>query len=72
MDEATIALTAMTLGVFLVFLGFLIWGIKTGQFHNIEDAKYQVFRKQKQKDDKGEGKGQQGKKGKGVKPDAVP
>ena len=48
MDEATIALTAMTLVVFLVFLGFLIWGIKSGQFRNVEDAKYQVFRKQKQ------------------------
>jgi nitrogen fixation-related uncharacterized protein len=65
MDEATIALTAMTLGVFLVFLGFLIWGIKTGQFRNIEDAKYQVFRKQKRKDDKGEGKDQRKKGGRG-------
>jgi nitrogen fixation-related uncharacterized protein len=72
MDEATIALTVTTLGVFLVFLGFLIWGIRSGQFHNIEDAKYQVFQKQKQKDDKGEGKGQKGKGGKGVKSDAVP
>jgi nitrogen fixation-related uncharacterized protein len=31
----------------LVFPGFLIWGIRSGQFHNVEEAKYQVFRKQK-------------------------
>jgi nitrogen fixation-related uncharacterized protein len=49
MDEATIALTVMTGAVGIVFLGFLIWGIKSGQFHNVEEAKYQVFRKQKNK-----------------------
>jgi nitrogen fixation-related uncharacterized protein len=65
MDEATIALTVTTLGVFLVFLGFLIWGIKSGQFHNIEEAKYQVFRKQKQKDDKEGGKASRENGGKG-------
>ena len=46
MNEPTIALTVMTLVIFLVFLGFFIWGIKSGQFHNVEEAKYQVFRKQ--------------------------
>jgi nitrogen fixation-related uncharacterized protein len=48
MSEATIALTAMTLGIFIVLLGFFIWGIMSGQFRNVEDAKYQVFRRQKQ------------------------
>jgi nitrogen fixation-related uncharacterized protein len=47
MDQATIALTAVTGVVGLVFLGFLIWGIRSGQFHNVEEAKYQVFRRQK-------------------------
>ena len=47
MDEATIALTVMTLAIMAVFLGFLIWGIRSGQFRNIERAKYQVFRRQK-------------------------
>ena len=43
MDEATIALTVMT-GLLLVsFLGFLIWGIRSGQFKNIEEAKYRIF-----------------------------
>jgi nitrogen fixation-related uncharacterized protein len=54
MDAATIGLTVVTGAVGLIFLGFLIWGIKTGQFHNVEEAKYQVFWKQKHRDDKGE------------------
>lgn len=44
MDEATIALTTMTGILFVSFLGFLIWGIRSGQFINVEEAKYQVFR----------------------------
>jgi len=37
----------MTLLVFAIFLGFLIWGIKSGQFKNVEEAKYQLFRTHK-------------------------
>ena len=44
MGEATIALTVMTGMLLLSFLGFLIWGIRSGQFKDIEDAKYQIFR----------------------------
>jgi|WetSurMetagenome_2_1015567.scaffolds.fasta_scaffold824393_1 nitrogen fixation-related uncharacterized protein len=40
MDEATIAQTILTLSILLIFTGFLIWGIKSGQFHNVEEAKY--------------------------------
>jgi nitrogen fixation-related uncharacterized protein len=47
MDAATIGLTVVTGAVGLVFLGFLVWGWRSGQFHNVEEAKYQVFRKQK-------------------------
>ena len=64
MDGATIGLTVVTGAVGLVFLGFLIWGIKTGQFHNVEEAKYQVFRKQKgdkKERDPGEGEMEEGK-----------
>ncbi len=43
MNEATIAQTVMTLLILAVFLGFLIWGIKSGQFHNVEDAKYRML-----------------------------
>ena len=59
MDEATIALTIMTLAIFIVFLGFLVWGIKSGQFRNVED---QVFRKQRPSGREGEkpGNGQKG------------
>ncbi len=30
--------------IFFVFLGFLIWGIKSGQFKNVEEAKYIIFK----------------------------
>jgi cbb3-type cytochrome oxidase maturation protein len=68
MDEATIGLTVMTVFIGLVFLGFLIWGIKSGQFHNVEEAKYHVFRKQKPTDD--ENKSEEASRE--VKPDAGP
>jgi nitrogen fixation-related uncharacterized protein len=68
MDEATIALTVMTGLIGTVLIGFLIWGIKSGQFHNVEEAKYQVFRRQKPTDDRVT---QQSQK-KEDKPDAKP
>jgi cbb3-type cytochrome oxidase maturation protein len=43
MDEATIAQTILTGLIFLIFLGFFIWGIKTGQFRNVEEAKYRMM-----------------------------
>ena len=52
MNAATIALTVMTGLIGIIFLGFLIWGIKSGQFHNVEEAKFQVFRKQEATNDK--------------------
>jgi cbb3-type cytochrome oxidase maturation protein len=51
MDAATIALTIMTGAIGLIFLGFLIWALKSGQFRNVEEAKYQVFREQKPPED---------------------
>jgi cbb3-type cytochrome oxidase maturation protein len=44
MDEATTALVIMSLLILFIFLGFLIWGIKSKQFQNIEEAKYQIFK----------------------------
>jgi len=44
MNIALIAQTVMTLLILLIFLGFLIWGIKSGQFRNIEDAKYRILK----------------------------
>lgn len=43
MNEATIAQTIMTLLILAIFFGFLIWGIKSRQFHNVEDAKYRMM-----------------------------
>lgn len=40
MNEATIALTVMTFLIFVIFLAFFVWGIRTGQFKNVEEAKY--------------------------------
>jgi len=30
--------------LFLIFLGFLIWGIRSGQFMDIESPKYRILR----------------------------
>jgi cbb3-type cytochrome oxidase maturation protein len=43
MNAATIAQTVMTLLILAVFLGFLVWGIKSGQFRNVEDPKYRML-----------------------------
>ncbi len=45
MDEATLALGIMSIAILVIFLGFLIWGIKSRQFKNVEEAKYQLFNK---------------------------
>lgn len=44
MNEATVALIIMSVLIFLIFAGFLIWGLKSGQFKGVEEAKYQVFK----------------------------
>jgi len=43
MNEATVAQTVMTLLILVIFLGFLIWGIKSRQFRDVEDAKYRML-----------------------------
>lgn len=47
--NATTAQTLLTLFILLVFLGFLIWALKTGQFKNIESPKQDML------DDKDDG-----------------
>jgi cbb3-type cytochrome oxidase maturation protein len=39
----TLAQALLTLALLVIFVGFLIWGIKTGQFRNIEEPKYRIF-----------------------------
>jgi nitrogen fixation-related uncharacterized protein len=43
MNEATAAQTIMTLLILAIFIGFLIWGIRSKQFRNVEDAKYRML-----------------------------
>ncbi|WP_084167698.1 cbb3-type cytochrome oxidase assembly protein [Pelobacter seleniigenes] len=43
---ATTAQTLLTLFILLVFLGFLIWALKTGQFKNIESPKHDMLDEQ--------------------------
>lgn len=52
MSEATIALTVMTGLIFLIFLGFLIWSLKSGQFKHIEEAKYRMLEDELKSEDK--------------------
>ncbi len=44
MNDAEVAFAILTLSVLLIFLGFLIWGIYRGQFRDIEEAKYRIFK----------------------------
>jgi cbb3-type cytochrome oxidase maturation protein len=43
MDDAVIALTITSLTVFITFISLLIWGIKSGQFKDIEEPKYRML-----------------------------
>lgn len=43
MDEYNLAMLVVAFSLFLIFLGFFIWGIKTGQFRDIEEAKYRML-----------------------------
>ena len=56
MDEAAIAQTIVTASLLLIFGGLFIWGWKTGQFKNIEEIKYIIFRRPPETGDKTEEK----------------
>ena len=47
MNEATVAQTVMTLLILAIFIGFFVWGIRSKQFHNVEDAKYRMLEDEK-------------------------
>jgi cbb3-type cytochrome oxidase maturation protein len=47
MNEATVAQTIMTLLILAIFIGFLIWGIRSKQFRDVEDAKYRMLEDEK-------------------------
>ena len=43
MNEATIAQTVMTLLILAIFIGFLVWAIRSRQFHDVEAPKYRML-----------------------------
>ena len=56
MNEAAIAQTIVTASLLLIFGGLFIWGWKSGQFKDIEDIKYIIFRRPADEDKKDDGK----------------
>ncbi|MEK7354340.1 MAG: cbb3-type cytochrome oxidase assembly protein [Chloroflexota bacterium] len=58
MNEATVAITVMSFLLFAIFLGFFIWAIKSGQFKNVEEAKFHIFRNEGQGSDGNEKTGE--------------
>jgi cbb3-type cytochrome oxidase maturation protein len=54
MDEATIAQLVFSAIILVIFLGFLIWGIRSGQFKNIEEAKYKILEDETEDEDEKE------------------
>lgn len=45
MEEYQLAISITTFFIFLIFLGFLIWGIKSGQFKDVEAPKYRILKR---------------------------
>lgn len=43
MSAAGTAQLILSAVIFLIFLGFLVWGIRTRQFRDVESAKYGIF-----------------------------
>lgn len=46
MNDYGVALFLSSLFMLLIFLGFLIWGIRSGQFTDVESSKYGVLKEQ--------------------------
>lgn len=45
MEEYQLAILITTFSIFLIFLGFLIWGIRSGQFKDVEAPKYRMLKR---------------------------
>lgn len=43
MTAAGWAQTLLSLSLVVIFLGFLIWGIRSGQFRDVEEPKYRIL-----------------------------
>jgi cbb3-type cytochrome oxidase maturation protein len=44
LTEGDWGLLAMSIAMFIIFVGFFIWGIRSGQFKNVEEPKYRMLR----------------------------
>ncbi len=44
MNEATIAITAMTGSIAAIFLGLFIWGLVKGQFRNVQEGSRRMYK----------------------------
>ncbi len=51
MTWLTILMLSMTIVMGLIFFGLFCWAVKDGQFENVEEAKYVMFR---EKDNEGD------------------
>jgi hypothetical protein len=54
MSEAAIAQTIVTVSLLVVLGGLFIWGWRSGQFKNMEDIKYILFRHPPDEEKKGD------------------
>lgn len=52
MEEYQLAILVTTFLIFLIFLGFLLWGIRSGQFTDIEAPKYRMLKGYEMSDNK--------------------
>lgn len=43
MNDSGVALFLSAFFMLLIFVGFLIWGIRSGQFRDVESSKYRVL-----------------------------
>jgi cbb3-type cytochrome oxidase maturation protein len=43
MNDYGLALFLSAVLMLLIFLGFLIWGIRSGQFNDVESSKYRIL-----------------------------
>lgn len=43
MNDYGLALFLSSLLMLLIFMGFLIWGIRSGQFTDVESSKYRIL-----------------------------
>ncbi len=41
--EATVAQALFTAAMLLIFAGFLVWAVKTRQFHDVEEPNVRLF-----------------------------